>query len=148
MSRVSGSRTCYLLIKHSYPVVLWFQQLTPRRSHELVIARHNWISSPYLNWAWVRERESLGVKERFYVGASTLFIICLKVEVSCVLFFTQPVCLVPNQNTRNLYLQADDEWCMYLCHRAAAYFLIPTRTFWLIFFLSFDIRFCERDKHY
>ena len=50
----------------------------------------------------------------------------LKVEVSCVVFVIQPVCPVPNQNTRNLYLQADDkrctsrgkvhnaEWCVYL----------------------------------
>ena len=39
--RVSKTRTCSLLIARSHPVVLWFQQLTPRRSHELVIARHN-----------------------------------------------------------------------------------------------------------
>ena len=38
----------------------------------------------------------------------TPFIIRLKVEVLCVLFLTQPACMVPNQNTKNLYLQADD----------------------------------------
>ena len=41
----------------------------------------------------------------------TLFIIRLKVEVLCVLFLTQPVCMVPNHNSRNLNLQADDKRC-------------------------------------
>ena len=40
----------------------------------------------------------------------TPFIIRLKVEVLCVLFFgTMPT--APKQNTRNLYLQADDKRC-------------------------------------
>ena len=42
---------------------------------------------------------------------STPFIIRLKVEVLCFLFLTQPVCMVPNQDTRNLYLQVDDKRC-------------------------------------
>ena len=42
---------------------LWFQQLTPRRSHELVIARHNWISSSYLNREERGEGESLIERE-------------------------------------------------------------------------------------
>ena len=44
-------------------------------------------------------------------GLCTPFIIRLKVEVLCVLFLTLPVCIGPNQNTRNLYLQADDKRC-------------------------------------
>ena len=36
----------------------------------------------------------------------------LVVEVSCVLFLTQPVCIVPNQDTQNLYLQADGKRCI------------------------------------
>ena len=35
---------------------------------------------------------------------TTPFNIHLKIEASCVLFLTQPVCMVPNQNKRNLYL--------------------------------------------
>ena len=45
-------------------------------------------------------------------NSTTPFIIRLKVEVSCVLFLTQPVCMVPNQNTQNLYLQVDDKRCI------------------------------------
>ena len=39
----------------------------------------------------------------------TSFIIRFKVEVPSVLLLTQPVCMVPNENTRNLYFQADDK---------------------------------------
>ena len=42
----------------------------------------------------------------------TLLIIRSEVDVSCVLFWTQPACMVQNQNTRNIYLWADDKQCM------------------------------------
>ena len=45
--------------------------------------------------------------------ACTSLITLMDVDVSCVLFWTQPACMVQNQNTRNIYLQADDKQCSY-----------------------------------
>ena len=42
---------------------------------------------------------------------NTPLIIRSEVDVSCVLLWTQPVCMVQNQNTRNIYLKADDKRC-------------------------------------
>ena len=44
---------------------------------------------------------------------STPLIIRSEVDVLCVLFWTQPACMVQNQNTRNIYLQADDKRCTF-----------------------------------
>ena len=47
------------------------------------------------------------------VGSYTI-IHLLVVDIGCILFWTQPVCMVPNQTTRNFYLQADDKKCISL----------------------------------
>ena len=54
-----------------------------------------------------------GIVEHFKAQSkeSTPFIICLEVEVSCVLVWAHAHWLGQKQNTQNLYLQADDKRC-------------------------------------
>ena len=49
---------------------------------------------------------------KYELRLNTPFIIRLKVEILCVLFLTQPVCM--SQDTRNPYLQADEKRCTIL----------------------------------
>ena len=48
---------------------------------------------------------------KFEFGKSTLFIIRLEVEVSCVLVWDHAHWLGQKQNTQNLHLQTDDKRC-------------------------------------
>ena len=70
------------------------------------LSQHCYISKRWNMWmAWHSESRWFGSLRPYTVFHPIV------VEFSCVLFLTQPVCMVSNQNTQNLYLQADDKRC-------------------------------------